>query len=65
MELAPVPAFREFFAYGKTMAREVTIEGDTGQMDAFWADCAEEEEVWAVIQWTRYEGGHEEAGSIN
>jgi hypothetical protein len=34
-------------------------------MEPFWGDCAPEEEVWAVVQWIRYEDGHEEKGSVS
>lgn len=62
--LTPVPSYREFFAYGKKKAREVTVDPDDPKSEPFWNDCTENEEVWAVVQWIRYEDGHEEAGSI-
>ena len=64
MALAPLPAYREFFAYGKKKARAVTIELGDGKTELFWDNCTEDEEVWAVVQWIRYEDGHEEEGSI-
>jgi hypothetical protein len=64
IELAPVPAFREFFAYGMKKARDVTVEGDDGKAEPFWDNCTESEEVWVVMQWIRYEDGHKETESI-
>lgn len=64
MHLAPVPAYREFFAYGKKKARDVTFETAAGQTELIWPDCAEDEEVWAVCQWVRYEDGHHEEGTV-
>lgn len=63
--LTPVPAFREFFAYGKRKARDVRVDPDDPNSEPFWDDCTEEEEVWAVVQWIRFEDGHEEQGSIS
>jgi hypothetical protein len=65
LTLTPVPAFREFFAYGKVKATEATIELEDGKTELFWENCAADEEVWAVVQWTRFEDGHEEKGSIS
>jgi hypothetical protein len=65
MTLAPVPAFREFFAYGKKKARDVKVNPDDPNSEPFWDNCTEDEEVWAVVQWTRYEDGHEESGSMS
>jgi len=62
--LAPVPAYREFFAYGKKKAREVTFEKENGEKELFWEDCTEDEEVWAVVQWIRFEDGHQEEGTV-
>lgn len=64
MALAPVAAYREFFAYGKKKAREVTFENEKGEQELFWDSCTEDEEVWAIVQWRRYEDGHEEPGSM-
>jgi hypothetical protein len=62
--LTPVPAYREFFAYGKIKASEVTVEED-GKAQPFWDNCTEDEEAWAVVQWIRFEDGHQEAGDIS
>lgn len=64
MALAPVPAYREYFAYGKKKARDVRVDPDDPTSELFWDDCTADEEVWAVMQWFRFEDGHEEAGSI-
>lgn len=63
--LAPVPSYREFFAYGKKKAKDVKVDPDDPNSEQFWDDCTEDEEVWAVMQWTRFEDGHEEQGSIS
>lgn len=62
--LVPVPAVREFFAYGKAKATEAVIELENGKTEPFWDNCTPDEEIWAVIQWFRYEDGHEEKGSF-
>jgi hypothetical protein len=61
--LVPVPSCREFFAYGKVKASEAIIDLEDGTTEPFWADAPAEEEVWAVVQWARYEDGHQEKGS--
>ena len=61
--LTPVPSFREFFAYGKVKATEAVIELEDGTTEPFWDNCTSDEEVWAVVQWVRFEDGHEEEGS--
>jgi hypothetical protein len=61
--LTPVPSFREFFAYGKAKAAEAVIELEDGTTEPFWDNCAPDEEVWAVVQWVRFEDGHEEKGT--
>lgn len=63
--LTPVPSYREFFAYGKKKARDVRVDPDDPNSELFWDDCTEDEEVWAVVQWIRFEDGHEEQGSIS
>jgi hypothetical protein len=62
--LVPVASFREFFAYGKVKASEARIELEGGTTEPFWTDAAPEEEAWAVVQWVRFEDGHEEKGSV-
>jgi hypothetical protein len=62
--LLPVASFREFFGYGRAKASEAIIELEDGRAEPFWDDCGPEEEVWAVVQWTRYEDDHEEKGSV-
>ena len=63
--LVPVASFREFFGYGKVKASEVVIELADGKTEPFWDNCAPDEEVWAVVQWGRYEDGHREQGTIS
>jgi hypothetical protein len=63
--LVPVPSFREFFAYGKVKATEAVIELEDGTTEPFWDNCTPDEEVWAVVQWTRFEDGHEKKGTIH
>jgi hypothetical protein len=63
--LTPIPSYREFFAYGKKKAKDVKVDPDDPNSEQFWDDCTEDEEVWAVMQWTRFEDGHEEQGSIS
>jgi hypothetical protein len=60
-----VPSFREFFAYGKVKATEAVIELEDGTTELFWDNCTPDEEIWAVVQWIRFEDGHEEKGSIH
>jgi len=64
MVLAPVCACREFVGCGKIKASEV-VDDATGFMAAALRTCAEDEDIWAVMKWTRYEDGHEEPGIIN
>lgn len=63
--LLPVASFREFFAYGKVKATEAVFELEDGTTEPMWDDCGPEEEVWAVVQWTGFEDGHQEKGSIH
>lgn len=46
-------------------AREATIELENGKTMQCWPNCKEDEEVWAVVQWIRFEDGREEKGSIH
>lgn len=63
--LTPVPSFREFFGYGKKKASEVRVDPDDPSSEPFWSNCGKDEEVWAVMQWIRFEDGHEEQGSVS
>jgi hypothetical protein len=65
IQLAPVPVFRVFYGYGKVKASEVVIELEDGKSEPFWDNCTPNEEAWAVVQWFRFEDGHEESGSIH
>ena len=59
-----MPSCREFFAYGKVKASEAVIELQDGSTEPFWDNCALDEEVWAVVQWVRFDDGHEVKGTI-
>jgi len=63
--LTPVASFREFFGYGKVKAGEIVFERQDGGTEPFWDDSTADEEVWAVVQWRRYEDGHQEKGTIS
>ena len=52
------------FTDGAVKAAEVTIETEDGSTEQFWPDCGKDEMAWAVVQWARYEDGHEEEGSF-
>lgn len=65
LALAPVYSFREFYGYGKVKASEVIIELEDGTTEPFWDNCTPNEEAWAVVQWSRFEDGHEEPGSFH
>jgi hypothetical protein len=61
--LAPVAAFQELFAYGRIRTREAMVEVD-GKLEPFWDDAPEDEECWAVVQWTRFENGRQVEGMV-
>src|ERR1035438_7406666 len=63
-QLAPVPAVRVFYGYGKLKSGEVTDESEDGKTEPMFAFLDPNEEMWAVVQWFRYEDGHEEKGDI-
>ena len=65
LTLAAVYSYREFYGYGVVKASEVIIELEDGTTEPFWDNCTPNEEAWAVVQWTRFEDGHEEASSIS
>jgi hypothetical protein len=65
IQFAPVPAVRVFFGYGKIKASKVTCESEDGKTEPFWDDLGPDEDAWAVVQWYRFEDGHEEQGSIS
>jgi hypothetical protein len=64
-QLVPVPAVRVYFGYGKIKASKVTIETEDRKTEQFWDDLGPDEDVWAVVQWYRFEDGHEEQDNIN
>jgi hypothetical protein len=65
MELVPICAYREFFAYGKMKVRDFTIEGKNGEKEPFWEETTEGEECWVVVQWVQFEDGRKESLSTN
>jgi hypothetical protein len=64
IQLAPVPAVRVFYGYGKIKASKATVESEDGKAEPIWDDLDPNEDVWVVVQWSRFEDGHEEEGSI-
>jgi hypothetical protein len=63
-QLAPVPAVRIFYGYGKIKAGEATMETGDGKIEPIWDHLDPNEEIWAVVQLFKYEDGHEEQGDI-
>lgn len=63
-QLVPVPAVRAIYGYGKIKASQATVNPDDAGAEPLWDDLGPDEEVWAVMQWFRYEDGHEEQGNI-
>src|ERR1039457_4530915 len=63
-QLVPVPAVRTLYGYSKIKASKATIDIDDPNAEPIWDDLAPDEEVWAVMQWDRYEDGHEVQGDI-
>lgn len=63
LALVPVASYRVVYGYGRVKATEATIETEDGRVEPFWDDCTPDEEVWGIIQLTRYEDGHEERGT--
>jgi len=61
MELVPVCAYREFFGYG-TMKASEAAKNATGLMAMCLEASSPNEDVWVVMQWKRFEDGHEEPG---
>jgi hypothetical protein len=63
-QLVPVPAVRVLHGYGKIKSSQATIDSDDPNSGPIWDDLGPDEEVWAVMQWYRYEDGRQEAGDI-
>ena len=63
-QLVPVPAVRVIYGYGKIKSREATIDPEDKTSEPVWDDLSPEQEVWAVMQWYRFEDGHQEHGDI-
>jgi hypothetical protein len=38
---------------------------EDGNTEVFWDNCTRNEEAWAVVEWFRFEDGHEEGGTIH
>lgn len=64
-QLTPVAIVRILYGYGKIEASKATCESEDGKVEPFWDNLDANEEVWAVVQWYRFEDGHEEQGSIS
>lgn len=64
LQLVLMPAVRTFYGYGKIKASEAYFESDDGKAAPLWNDADSNEEIWAIVQWFRFEDGHEEKGSI-
>jgi hypothetical protein len=64
-QLVPVPAVRTVYGYGKIKARMATVDIDDPESEPFWDDLGADDEVWVVMQWFRFEDGHEERGNIS
>lgn len=64
-QLVPVPAVRTIYGYGKIKSSKATVDVNDPHAEPFWDDLGPDEEVWAVMQWYRFEDGHEEQGNIN
>lgn len=63
-QLVPVPAVRKVYGYGKIKACHATTDPEDPLAPPIWDHLGPEDEVWAVMQWFRYEDGHEERGDI-
>lgn len=64
IQLAPVPAVRVFYGYGKIRAGQIFSEPEDGKTEPMFDFLDPNEEMWAVVQWFRYEDGHQEKGDI-
>ncbi len=63
-QLVPVPTVRPIYGYGKIKSSQVTVDPDDPSSEPFWVDLGPDVEVWAVMQWYRYDDGHEEKGDV-
>jgi hypothetical protein len=64
-QLVPVPAVRVMYGYGKIKSSKATIDPDDPYSEPIWDDLAPDDEVWAVMQWYRFEDGREVQGDIH
>src|SRR5882672_1903085 len=63
-QLVPVPAVRVIYGYGKIRSCEARIDPDDDKSEPIWDNLPPDTEVWAVMQWYKYEDGHQEHGDI-
>ena len=64
-QLVPVPVVRTVYGYGKIKASMATMDPEDPKSEPIWDDLGADDEVWAVMQWFRFEDGHEEPGDIS
>jgi len=64
MALVPVCAYRQFFGYGKIRAGDIPVDPKGDMAAGILASVPLEEEAWAVMEWKRFEDGHEEPGLV-
>jgi len=62
MALVPVCAYRQFFGYGKIRVGDIPVDPKEGMAAVLLANLPRDEEAWAVMEWKRFEDGHEEPG---
>lgn len=64
MALVPVCAYRQFFGYGKIKVGDIPVDAKEEMLAAMLAGLPADEDAWAVMEWKRFEDGHEEPGVI-
>ena len=60
-QLVPVPKVRSVYGYGKIKAERMRAGYEAAPA---WDDIGPDADVWVVMEWFRYEDGHEEPGNI-
>src|ERR1700679_3297830 len=65
IQLVPVPAVRKFYGYGRIKASKAITDPENPNAEPVWDDLDPNHDVWVVVQWYRYEDGHEEQGSFS
>jgi hypothetical protein len=63
-QLVPVPAVQVVYGYGKIKSCEATINPDDKTSEPVWDNLSPDQEVWAVMQWFRFEDGIQVRGNI-